>query len=149
MRKIAVGDVMTRSFVSMKPDTNLHKCAKEMVRRGVNSLLITEKKKLTGILTSKDILWAITKKPGLNLKDIKASDIAIRKLAVIKPSADINQAFRKMRALNFRRLPVLARGEIIGVITLKDILRVEPSIYDEIGEMVQIREEERKPTPIL
>ena len=139
-----MGDVMTRDFFSAKPSANLQECAKLMVRNRVTSLPITDGKVLKGILTSNDILWAITKKPGLNLKDVNAMDISTRKVAVIKPSADISQALRKMRAFNFRRLPVLARGEIIGVITLKDILKVEPSLYSETGELADIREKERK-----
>jgi len=144
MRKIAVGDVMTRDFFSATPSSNLHKCAKLMVKNRATSLLITEGTKLRGILTANDILWAITKKPRLNLKAVRVIDVATRKVAVIKPSADISQALRKMRSFNFRRLPVLSRGEVIGVVTIKDILRIEPSLYTETGEFADIREEERK-----
>jgi len=144
MRRISVGDVMARSYISVKPDTDLLKCAKEIVKNKVNNLIVKEKNILRGILTSRDILWAITKKPSLNLKEIRAIDISVRKVAVIKPSADISQALAKMRNLNFRRLPVLSKGQIIGVITLKDIFRVDPSLYTEAGELNRIREEERK-----
>ena len=135
---------MTKNYVSIGFEANLLDCAKQMVKKRVNSLLLTDNNTLKGILTSKDILWAITKKPGLDLREISAIDIATRKVAVIKPSADISQAFRKMKSLNFRRLPVLTKGQLIGVITLKDILKVEPSLYSEGGELVKIREEERK-----
>lgn len=144
MRKIAVGDVMTHNFIAVDPETNLLRCAKDMVRNNINSLIIIERRVLKGIITSKDIMWAITKKPGLDLRKINAMDVATKKVAVIKPSADIGQAFEKMRKLGFRRLPVLSRGEVIGVITFHDILRIEPSLYREIGELVNLREEERK-----
>lgn len=135
---------MTRNFVSASPTDSLYKCAKKMARERVDSLLLTEKKHLVGILTSRDVLWAITKKPGLDLKKIRSIDIATRKLAVIKPSADISQAIEKMRASNFRRLPVLSKGELIGVVTVKDILAIEPDLYAEIRSLMDIREEERK-----
>ena len=144
MRRIAVGEIMTRNFVSVNPQTNLLKCSKEMVKNRVTSLIIKENMRLKGILTSTDILWAITKKPGLNLKEVNAIDVATRKVAVIKPSSDIGQALRKMKVYNFRRLPVLSKGEIIGVITLKDILRISPDLYSELGELGEIREESRK-----
>jgi len=139
-----VGDVMTRNFVFVKPDTNILKCSKEFVKHKVNSLVVKEGSILKGILTTTDVLWAITKKPGLNLKEVQAIDIATKKVAVIKPSADISQALSKMKMYNFRRLPVLSRGKIIGVITLKDILRIEPELYHQTGELYQIREEARK-----
>ena len=144
MKRISVGDVMTRNFVSIGPDSTLHQCAKEIVKNKVNALPITKDRKLIGIITSRDIIWAITKKSNLNLKKMKAIEIASKKVAVIKPSADIMQAIRKMRILNFRALPVIAEGKMIGLVTLKDILRIEPELYQDIGELAMIKEEERK-----
>lgn len=144
MKKISVGDVMTHNFIAVDPQTNLLRCAKDMVRNNINNLMIIERRVLKGIITSKDIMWAITKKPGLDLRKVSAMDVATKKVAVIKPGADIGQAFEKMRKLGFRRLPVLSRGEVIGVITFHDILRIDPSLYKDIGELVNIREEERK-----
>jgi len=118
-----------------------------MTRERVDSLLITEnteKKRLVGILTSRDILWAITKKPGLDTKKIKGIEIASRKLAVIKPSADLGQAISKMRASNFKRLPVLTNGDLIGVVTLNDIMAFEPELYAEMRSLIDVREEDQK-----
>ncbi len=135
---------MTRSFISIHPASSLYECSKTIVKNKINTLPLVHKNKLIGIINARDILWAITKKPNLNLKKVRAIDIAIRKVAVIKPSADIYRAITKMRTLNFRTLPVLSKGEIIGVVTLKDILRIEPELYMQIGELAEIREEERK-----
>ena len=71
MKRISVGDVMTRNFVSIGPDSTLHQCAKEIVKNKVNTLPITKDRKLIGIITSRDIMWAITKKSNLNLKKIR------------------------------------------------------------------------------
>ena len=143
-RKIQVGDVMTRNFVSVLPNTHLLDCARKMVKQRVDSLIIAEDKKLTGIITQKDILWAIIKKPDIDLKTIFASDIATKKIAVISPSADLVQAFQKMKKLGFRRLPVVSRGGIVGLLTLKDILKIEPSYYTRAGDLIDIREEAEK-----
>lgn len=143
-RKIPVGDVMTRHFAAVEPQMHLLDCARRMVKDGVTSLLLVKNKKLIGIVTQTDILWAITKKPSLDLKTVKASDVATRKVAVIKPSADLAQAFQKMKRLGFRRLPVLSRGEVVGLLTLKDILRVEPEFYTRVGTLLDVREEAEK-----
>ncbi len=145
MIKLSVGDIMTRNFVSVSPKDSLHTCAKKMAKERVNSILVTSSNRLVGILTSRDILWAITKKPKLDLKKIKSLSIASRKIAVIKPSADISQALEKMKASNFRRLPVITRGQIIGVVTLKDILAIAPELYAETRVLMdEIREEKTK-----
>ncbi len=144
MRRIAVGDIMTRNFVYSNPTNSLYDCAKLMAKERVNSLLIINKKKLIGILTARDILWTLTKKPGIDLRKLNVMEIATKKVAVIKPSAEITEAIEKMKLYNFRRLPVLSNGEIIGVVTLKDILAVEPSLYSEMSSLMDVREKERK-----
>ncbi len=144
MRRIAVGDVMTRDFIFVKPDESVYDCAKAIVKKKVNTLPLVNKNRLLGIVNARDILWVIVKQPSANLKKLKAIDIAIRKVAVIKPSADIVQALGKMKAYNLRALPVITNGEIIGMLTLKDILRVAPQLYQELGELADIKEEERK-----
>jgi CBS domain-containing protein len=143
-RRIAVGDIMTRKPATVKPSADLHACAKEFVKQRVNSLLLTEGKKLVGILTARDILWTLTKKPKEELKNIKAIDVASKKVAVIKPSADIDQAVNKMKKVGFRRLPVISKGALVGIVTLRDILRIDPTIYREVSEITKIREESEK-----
>ena len=116
-----------------------------MAKNRVNSLLVAENKRLFGILTARDILWIITKKPNIDLTKIRSIDVATKKIAAIKPSADISEALSKMRESNFRRLPVLSHSELIGVVTLKDILVVEPSLYSEVRDIIDSgKEEDRK-----
>lgn len=142
--KIPVGEIMTRNFVSVRPSSSLLDCAKLMVQEKVDSLVLVEGRRLVGIITSRDILWTIVKKSKANLKKLKVIDAATKRVAIIKPSADITEALEKMKQYNFRRLPVISNGEIIGVLTLKDILRVEPALYHEVGTLDAIREESRK-----
>ena len=144
MRRIAEGDVITRNFVSVKPSASLHECVRIMIREEVNSLIITQGSKLLGILTARDVLKKLIKNSNSSLKEIKATDIAAKRVAVIKPSADLSQAIQKMHQLNFRRLPVLSNSKIVGVITFKDIISIEPSLYSEISDFMDIREEEEK-----
>ncbi len=143
-RKIAVGDVMTRKFISVSPDTNLLDCTKQFVKQKVNSLLVTDKNKLVGILTQRDVLWTLTKKSNIDLKGIRAIDIATRKVAVTKPSSDLNEALKKMKEVGFRRLPVMSKGDVVGIITLKDILAVDSQFYTKWGDIYSIKDQAEK-----
>ena len=141
---IKVGDLMTRNFIYVSPDTNLKKCAETMVKKRVGSLIVKEQHKLKGILTEKDILWALVKKSKEDLAEISARDIAKRKVMTIKPSADIIDALKKMKKLNIRRLPVLENGKVIGMLTLNDILKIDPGLFEMIAENVKIKEQAEK-----
>ncbi len=144
MAKVLVADVMTRDPIGVKPDTNLLECARKMVKKRVGSLLLMEKKRLVGIISRKDILWAMIKKSKKDLRDIKAIDISPRKIAAIKPDDSIKQALEKMKKYKFRTLPVIKDKELYGFVTVRDILSFSPGFYPEIDEFAQIREESKK-----
>jgi CBS domain-containing protein len=142
---VKVGDIMTRNFVSSSPDISLLNAIKLMVKKRVGSLVLIEKEILRGILTEKDIMWALSKKNSKqDLSKIKAEDICTRKITTIRPSADIYDAMILMRKAKFRRLPVTIEKKIIGLLTLKDILRIQPELFEIAKENYIIKEEEEK-----
>lgn len=144
MEKILVADVMTREPVVCKPSENLLNCAKTMVRKNVGSVLLVEGKKLVGFLDQRDILWALIKKSKLDLPRIKAIDISPKKIVTIKPNASIYDAIKRMKKFKFEKLPVIQKGELEGIITVKDILNFNPEFYPELEEFAKIREESEK-----
>ncbi len=141
---IKVGDIMTRNFIYVSPETNLRECAKTMIKKRVGSLIIKEEDKLKGILTEKDIIWAVVKKSKKDLKDIKAKDLMKRKVVTIKPDADITDAITRLRKKKVRRLPVVENGKLIGFLTTKDILKIDPGLFQMIAETIKIKEETAK-----
>lgn len=144
MKNVFVSDIMTREPVSARPDIDLLECAKIMVKRKVGSVLLVKDKKLVGFISEKDILWVLIKKSRKDLAKVKAIDISTRKLAVISPFANIQKAIEKMKTTRFDRLPVIHKGELVGVITKKDILNFHPELYPELDELEIIREESEK-----
>lgn len=141
---IKVGDLMTRNFIFVSPDTNLKKCAETMVKKRVGSLIVKIDNELKGILTEKDIIWAIVKKSVKDLDNILAKDLAKRKVITIKPGADIIEALEKMKRDKVRRLPVLENNQVIGMLTLNDILKIDPGLFELISETVHVKEETQK-----
>tara|TARA_Y100000310_G_scaffold345693_1_gene468351 strand:- start:4817 stop:5338 length:522 start_codon:yes stop_codon:yes gene_type:complete len=141
---IHVGDIMTRNFTHVKPETSIIECAQTMVKKRVGSILIKENDSLTGILTEKDIIWALYKKQGKELSTVNAKDIATKKIFSIRPEATIDEAIMKMNKNKIRRLPVIENKKIIGFITQKDILKFKPSLFESLNEIETIKEEEEK-----
>jgi len=144
MNRILVSDIMTREPMVTRPDANLLECAKKMVQKKTGSLLLVDKKKLVGLISRHDILWALIKQSKDELSKIEAKDISPKKIAVIKPSASLDEALKKMKDSKFERLPVVENNELVGIITIKDILSFHPEFYPEIEEFARIREESKK-----
>jgi CBS domain-containing protein len=139
---IKVGDIMTRNFVSVKSNHNLAECSKQMVNHRVGSLIVKENQKLLGLITEKDILRALVKKKDLSAT--KAKNVMSKKLIVIAPSKDIYDAMLKMKESQVRWLPVIVDENVIGMITIKDILKIQPTLFDLALQHWKIKEEEQK-----
>jgi len=141
---VKVGDIMTRELVSVKPDESIIDCARKMEKNDIGIVIVRNNGKLLGMLTEKDIIWALTKKS--NLKSVKARDLMIRKVPTIKPSKDIYEALLRMRNLKTKWLPVTVRKYVIGMLTIKDILKIEPSLFEIAVQHhnLHVKEEENK-----
>ena len=89
-------------------------------------------------------LWALLKKSKEDLAKINAIDISPKKIATIKPLATLKETIQKMNKYKFYKLPVIQGGDLIGIVTVKDILNFHPELYPELEEYAQIREEGNK-----
>ncbi len=138
-RGIKVIDVMTKNPIFVSPDTVLVDCAKKMLDEKVGSLIIKDKKKVIGIVTEKDFVERVVAK-NLNASSTKVKNIMSKELVSINPDADISEAIKKMNQKDVRRMPVVNNNEIIGLLTIKDILAVEPQLFNNFLDKLDIRE---------
>ena len=137
-------DAMTKKPVTVLPETRLQECAKIMAKEHVGALIIKRDNILLGVITEQDIVRKLVAK-GVNPVDEKVEDYMEKKMETIGPEVDIYEALVKMGDLNIRHLPVVEAGEMVGLLTLKDILKIEPQLFDLLVERFVIREETRKP----
>lgn len=139
-----VADAMTTEPVLIAPHKTLRDAAKLMTKEHVGALLVGEGKSVVGILTEQDIVRKGVASAG-NPAQLKISKVMAHELIRISPEEDIFEALRVMRDENIRHLPVMHEGKFVGLVTLKDILKIEPDLYEILAEKINVREEERKP----
>lgn len=139
-----VADAMTTEPVMIAPHKTLRDAAKLMAKEHVGALLVGEGKSVVGILTEQDIVRKGVAASG-NPAQRKVSSVMAKELLHTTPDEDIFEALRVMRDENIRHLPVMHEGRFVGLVTLKDILRIEPDLYEILAEKIEVREEERKP----
>lgn len=135
---------MTTKPISVTPDMSLEESAALMEKYHVGALVVKDNGQSVGIITEQDIVRKAIAK-GINPHDKKIKDMMEENLIVIEPEADIHDALIKMRDMNIRHLPVVKDDQMIGLLTLKDVLKIQPSLFDLLVEKFEIREEERKP----
>lgn len=134
MRKtISVMDAMTRTPVVVGPEMTLGVCARKMIAEKVGSLVVQENSLLRGIVTEKDFVLAVTK--GLDMRKTRVKDVMSGIVFTVKPNKDVLEAIRLMAEKEVRRLPVVdEKNLLVGLVTVNDILRVQPQLLELVFE---------------
>lgn len=142
---ISVHDAMTTKPVIAHFDDTIKYCAKKMRDNDVGSIVIVDKNIPVGIISEKDIVEKVVAK-GLDPNKLKAKTIMVKNLITISPDKDLYEAIELMAKEEIRKLPVVQNKRFLGLITSKDILKIEPSLFDLISSKLEkLKEEERKP----
>lgn len=140
---IKVIEAMTKRPVIVGPNISLIDAAKKMLKKDVGSLIIKEKGKLVGIITEKDLIKIIAN--NVNTKNTIIKDVMNKRVIRIDPYADIYEAMLKMNKEGVRRLPVINKNDkLVGLLTVRDILIMQPTLIDLRLEHLGIREREDK-----
>lgn len=141
---IKVCDAMTHEPVFMPLDSTIKQAAEKMAKMHLGAMLIGSKSNLQGIITEQDIVREVLLKSEDPL-NAKVKDYMAKSIRTIEPEKDIYEALIKMRELKIRHLPVKDGDTMIGLLTLKDVLKIEPQLFDLMLERITLREETRKP----
>jgi len=136
-----VKDVMSSPVITVNEDETVDKVAQLMDKYRLGCIIVTSKKgKPLGIITERDLVVRVLSKNLLPSK-LTAKDVMSSPLITIGPDAEISEAARLMSRLNIRRLAVTYRGELVGIISSKDILAVTPELIEIIQEKARIQAE--------
>lgn len=130
-----VKEIMTEDVKTIEPDMTVQEAAKKMVEENMKFLIVIKGKKLVGILTEWDFVKKIAAeeefKENAKVKSIMTSDVI-----VIDPETEIGEAASIMAKSNIKKLPIVTKNVLIGVVTAMDILAAEPKLMEKISELV-------------
>jgi len=144
MNTYKIKEVMTKQPITVSGDASIEQCAKLMAEKQVGSLII-EDETIEGIITELDIVRKVVAK-GLDTKKTLVKDIMTTDLVTLNPEDSILDAVKLMGKHNIRHIPIVSKRDLEGLVTAKDIMKVEPKLFEEIVECIRIKEEEHKPT---
>jgi len=128
-KDIYVEEVMSRKPRIGTPEMTVRQAATLMKKEGVGSLIIIENKQAVGMLTERDLLEKIVSE-GRSASRTKVGMVMTKPLVTVGPRETITNAARMMATLKLRRLPVISRGKLIGILTENDVLKLSPSLIE-------------------
>jgi CBS domain-containing protein len=114
-------DHMSRDLLSVSPGDSLTEVAQRMVERDVGAVLVMDGSELAGILTERDVLRAVA--AGIEAKTV-VSDWMTRDPDTMAPDDTTQQAAVLMIHGGFRHLPLMEGDDVVGMLSIRDLMRV-------------------------
>ena len=117
-----VSKIMSKHPKTVGPAVSIVSAAKKMRTARVGSLLVKKGKQLVGIVTDTDIVRraVATSKP---LGKLTVEKIMTTPLCTIEGSESVDDAQEMMGDFGVRHLAVTKAGEIVGVVSVRDVMR--------------------------
>jgi len=142
--KLLVKDVMSSPPVTVDENAPVNKVAQLMAKHEYGCIVVTTKDdKPLGIITERDLVVRVLAK-NLKPDSIKTKKVMTSPLITIEPDATMTEAAKRMSRLDIRRLAVIYKGKLVGVVTGKDILNVMPELLETMQEKAMIEGENMK-----
>ncbi len=117
-----VRDIMTKEIVMIEGNESTLEAAKLMADRGISSLFVVKDGIPVGIVTERDFVKKVCAKE-LAISQVNVEDIMSKILTTAEPETPIEVAVQRMVNHKIRRLPIMERGKIVGIITVTDLAK--------------------------
>lgn len=108
--------------LSVAPDASVLSAIEMMATRHVGFLVVLENGRLAGVLSERDYARKVAL-AGRSSKDTLVREIMVREVVSAKPDDTVPQCMTVMDQRGFRHLPVVEHGQVIGVLSIRDLLK--------------------------
>jgi signal-transduction protein with cAMP-binding, CBS, and nucleotidyltransferase domain len=131
--RVLVREVMNSPILSASPEEDIRTISEKMSRARVSSVVVLKGNSPVGILTDGDIVSRVVAK-DLVPSAIRAEQVMSSPLRTIGSERQIIEAARQMLTNKIKRLGVSYKGDLVGIISISDIVAITPELFDIISE---------------
>jgi CBS domain-containing protein len=122
---------MTQPAVTDATGVSLARVAELMWRQQTGSVVIIEDRRIAGIITERDVLRAVA--AGKDPASVVVGDVMTTDIVTTTPDTPVRDAARIMAQHWIRHMPVIENGELVGMISQRDITGVFAALVQASG----------------
>ena len=115
-----VSDLQQHELFTAQVDESLELAADRMSWYQVGALPVLEGQRLVGIITERDLTAALAERADPATTPV--ADYMTAAPEVLQPDSELTEAARLMLELGIRHLPVVRKGQLVGVLSMRDVL---------------------------
>lgn len=114
-----VREVMSDTLYTVSPSSTVGEAVALMAQHRVGSMMVMEGTRLAGIFTERDTVRAISQSHDAPSHEV--SSWMTREPMTVGPDEQVEDALKTMLDKGFRHLPVVENGEVIGIVSIRDL----------------------------
>jgi CBS domain-containing protein len=117
-----VGEIMHSDVKTASSSDSFADVAKMMRLHGISSIVVLDGKKLEGIVTERDIVNLVAEGGDPNTTTVEHG-MTRRDLVTVDPKTELSDAAEQMVSRNIRHLPIVDGGNVVGIVSIRDMTR--------------------------
>lgn len=114
-----VADIMKADVKSTSPGDTFANVARLLHDNAISSVVVMDGDRLAGIVTERDLVNLVAE--GIDPRTTTVGDRMSTNLDTVEPRSDIAEAAEHMARLRIRHLPVVDKGKLVGIISIRDL----------------------------
>lgn len=123
-------------LVILKPNTSVLEAARTLDNNQVGAIVVQHEGRVAGIVTDRDLAVRVLGQ-GLDARNTTLAKVMTEDVVTLPPDASRTDALRLMQERRIRRIPLVAEGAVVGVVTLDDLLADEAASLEAFADVVR------------
>ena len=130
---LKVSDLMSKNVATVVENSSVQAAAQFMSERKIGAVVVLEPDSGTvvGILTERDLMTRVVAK-ALDPKEIQVHEVMTESVATLTSNLPAAEVFALLQSRNFRHVPIVDKGKLVGMISIKDVFEVMHKILGNV-----------------
>jgi len=107
---------------SIPPDASVFEAVQLMADKRVGALMVVDRNELVGVISERDYAREIVLKDRVS-RDTPVSAIMTQRVLYVRPQQTLEECMALMTEKHLRHLPVLDSGRLVGVVSMRDVVK--------------------------
>ena len=133
---VLVRDVMSKDVKVVRPNSSVKEVVATMNKFDIGSIVVVQGNRPVGIITERDILRRIVQ-PCLAPETLIARQVMTSPVLTTTEMASIDEAAELMAKKRVKKLPVVDKQKLVGIVTFTDIVAKVPTMLSILEELVR------------